>query len=361
MPMVFHGGATDCPVALTPPKGEIPRQKFLKEAISTGTWTHPSKKWTKEVTTILLDSWVNTFNKMKSNGIKVPFVKDHTVKADTTLGYIDSIFRQGERLLFTTVVKGKENIEKVQIVDDVSICVEDFIDGKGNKYGEAITHIGLTPEPVVSGQSKVIPIAASQGESKQELLVFSRVPVNKEVKMLKPEDLKKLQEAMGVEAELTEDNLVTTVVEKFSKSDSQLALLKEELEKANAKIEEFSKSSSASLDNATLEDRAEEIEDRIDRIGKERGLVPAVCASLKSALCGKTDARNAVMLSRSEIANDKGRKPIRAHVILDAIEQIQIVKTREQTGSQAFSFSGNDDDKKFQEELEQRAKRAFGK
>ncbi len=140
-----------------------PVQQFTKDAIRVGAYRHPVDSWEMVVTPQDLQQWAATFNAMKANGVRVPLVEDHYVSAATTLGYVDDMYADGDVLMFNCTVEGAEQIAAVKRIDQVSINIErDCVDGKGVEYGPAITHIALTPIPVVPGQSSFETVGAER-------------------------------------------------------------------------------------------------------------------------------------------------------------------------------------------------------
>lgn len=330
-------------------QGTEEEQLFQKDALSVGVWKHPTRKWKKTVTEKTLDAYVETFNRMQKEGIPVPCVKDHKVNADSTLGYVEKMWRHNDKLLIIPRIKGRDNVQLVDTVQYVSVAIDDdFVDGKGNHFGESITHVGFTPEPVVSGQKGIVRITASRGQTEDAPIYLKSTA---EVPKMKPEDLKKLQTVFGIQSELTEDSLTEVLTARFTGVSTEVSQLKGELDKVKTA------SLSKALDDETLQDRVEEVEDRIDRVGKAKGLVPATVKALKLCLVGEGENRSTYMLSRVDTANEQGRKPIRALAILDVIENIQIVKTGERTAQQFSKSQGDDQDEMSDEDLQKDIKK----
>jgi len=373
-------GADSPTQALTSAEGtELPSQKFRKTVIRCGQYVHPHKGWKLTVDENRMQRWVKTFDRMNSGGVQVPMVKDHTVTADTTLGFADRLFvadeGHGKELVAEFTAIGREAIECVQRIRNVSICVEEDVrDGLGRAYGEAITHIGFTPVPVVPGQSD-IRIAASLGQGDEAIPMCFLMADNPEPDMKgRPMDLKAIAEILGHQGELTEAGLPEavkaaldaqkatngTLTTQVTDLTAAVETLKKELEaaKGGAKAE-------ASLSPDALEDSAEAVADRLHAVALKLGLTPDAESKLCAVLTGPAANRNVFMLSRTDTPNDKGRRPVRAMAIIDALDGIDpktLIQTGSKTGTQARCFSFGDDSsetKRLQQEIEARSKAVY--
>ena len=77
-------------------------------------------------------------------------------------GRVKSMYVEGDSLIMTCELIGEDAIAAAGR-NDVSIhSPPEFTDGKGNKYQQPITHVALTPEPLVPGLGEFISIAASR-------------------------------------------------------------------------------------------------------------------------------------------------------------------------------------------------------
>lgn len=153
--------------------------RFKKELIRVGTWIHPEKKWTLEVTPKRMDEWVERYNKMQAQDIKVPVPYDHVYSAKENTGFLDKMWREGNTLYGELEMLNPSDIEKIgTTIKDVSIGINPmFQDGKGNKYGEVIEHVALTNYPVVPASDNFQKVAAELG-SNVEIFTFSRIEVD---------------------------------------------------------------------------------------------------------------------------------------------------------------------------------------
>jgi hypothetical protein len=136
-----------------------PRKRFIKDLIAVGDYAHPEKQWSLHVTPDRLDKWVQRFNAARANGIDFEVTLDHSPSARSVVGYLTSLFREGDRLMGVHEFIGEEAIEIAQRVKNVSVEIDpDFVDGKGNHYGEAIVKSSLVQQPVVPGQLAFTPL-----------------------------------------------------------------------------------------------------------------------------------------------------------------------------------------------------------
>ena len=144
----------------------IERKRFRKELIRTGHYEKQNGAENIDITPALLNHWVKTFSLMATHGVRVPLSASPVPHADTedpntNAGWLVSVDTDGASLFGSIEVIGKENIEKA-VANDVSIySPQEWTDGKGNVYERPITHVALTPYPVVAGLSDWTAIAAS--------------------------------------------------------------------------------------------------------------------------------------------------------------------------------------------------------
>jgi hypothetical protein len=136
-------------------------QLFVKDLIWSGSYTHPTKGWTLDVTPERMDKWIEAFDAMRSNGVDIEVPVDHSLKAEDNKGYVRRLYREGDTLFGEMELRG-DGVDIVRKNRNVSIFLEpDVKDGRGNVYGEAITHVALVQKPVIPGQGDFVPIAAS--------------------------------------------------------------------------------------------------------------------------------------------------------------------------------------------------------
>jgi hypothetical protein len=165
-----------------------------------GHFTHPVDDWELDVTRERMDKWVGAFKAMNANGVNVPHCKDHSLAADDYVCDVVDLFRQGDTLYAVYEATDEDDaIEQVKHLKHVSVGIDDFTDGSGTHYGEAITHVASVPDPVVRNQKPFVSIAASAGRAARRARVLFQ-STGAEQNDMTPEQLKKLTELLGVES-----------------------------------------------------------------------------------------------------------------------------------------------------------------
>jgi hypothetical protein len=140
---------------------DLPAFYYWKDAIVAGSYVHPAGRFSLDITRDRLDGFVSNFNRMRDNGVGVPILMDHAATAESTLGWIVDVRRDGDRLLELHQFLG-ESARDIGLRNKVSLGIDPhFVDGKGNQYGEAIVHSAVTPMPVVPGQGDFVAVELS--------------------------------------------------------------------------------------------------------------------------------------------------------------------------------------------------------
>lgn len=318
---------------------DAPRSRFVKDIISVGDYTHPIDGWRLNVTTERLDQWVAAFRRMRDKGVDVEFVVDHRYDAEAIRGYAIDFERRGDTL-FAVGDLDQRGAELAKSVKNVSVLIEkEVVDGTGNNYGEAITHVAFVQQPIVPGQSAFVPIAASVGSDHQDipiLMLGTESSDSEGNQAMTPEQIAELRKLYGLGDDVADDDLFEAIKVKVGESteankglNGQVAKLSGTIESLNAKVAEGSK---PKIDLDVLDQSAELLGDRIDGLVDKGKVTPAVAASLKAELIGEAGARNEFSLSRKVSGGDRafGRR------ILDIVESNDIVSLKETTSSQAL-------------------------
>lgn len=137
-------------------------KRFVKDLISVGTYTHPLKDWTLEVTPDRLNKWATRFNAGRAAGIDFEVTVDHSQKADGVIGYLTGMFVEGDKLMGVHEFADDDAVKIAERCKNVSVeIVPDFTDSKKNNYGEMIVKSSLVQQPVVPGQAPFQKMAAS--------------------------------------------------------------------------------------------------------------------------------------------------------------------------------------------------------
>ena len=140
-----------------------PTQRFRKDVLHVGTLSHPVDGWQADFTPERIAKIAAETNRLIAAGHEPHVPSGHIRYADaaTNRGFVKSMRVEGDRLFADMELIGDESIKEASR-NKVSVFIEPaFKDGKGNTYGECITHVALTPVPVQTGQGDFVAIAAS--------------------------------------------------------------------------------------------------------------------------------------------------------------------------------------------------------
>lgn len=151
------------------------RVYYEKDVLRPGNWETDGGSW--NVTPKTLKRLVRNFNLTKRRGIKIPVVWNHSRDARDQIGEISKLYIRNGILLALFWAKDPDDVKKLgQTVSEVSVeASEDWVDGKGNEYDIAITHLGVVNLPVVGSQGNFKRLRLAQGgrrEMSAELEAF---------------------------------------------------------------------------------------------------------------------------------------------------------------------------------------------
>lgn len=153
------------------PDGQ-PVRFFVKEVIRKGLYRMPKTGGFLEVDDAMLDNWAGQFGRMVEAGHKVHVPEGHSNDPSKNRGWVDDLYREGDSLKARIALAG--DAAKLTGTNDVSIfSQEKFTDGKGNEYAWPITHVALTPVPVVPGLKPFEPVELSFEGKPVETYEFS--------------------------------------------------------------------------------------------------------------------------------------------------------------------------------------------
>jgi hypothetical protein len=207
---------------------------YRKPVLRTGDFVKESDGLKFKVTDATLSHFEKTFNEMKENNIAVSVPMGHTTDADKQHGKIVRFEKRGEFLdgIFDMV---GANAPELVATNDVSIYAPpEFVDGEGRRYVRPITHVALTPCPVIPGLGEWESVAAS---------------FQKENVFMKWDSFKK---ALGIEAELTDANaesLLIPAIEKIKGEKESLSLSLNPTKTAKAVVDIVVENRKMKLDN----------------------------------------------------------------------------------------------------------------
>jgi len=281
----------------------VPTQRFIKDIIHSGSYTHPLFGWNLDVNVKRMDDWVEKFNAMQKNGVDVEVVVDHREDAEGVKGYVKEMFREGDTLYCIPEMIGQKGIDLASVVKNVSILVDrDYKDGKGNNYGEAISHVSIVQQPIVSNQNKFVPIAASKGKFITYpifLLSQGDPKMNKTV-------LEELKKKLGIEDELTDDNILEMIGGQFETTNklhkTQVGELENQLEGLKLELVESKKAASkispeVKIDPNLAEQMGVTAEDQLNNLIESGKITPASKDIAVKLFIGPSGKRNLMALS----------------------------------------------------------------
>lgn len=153
----------------TPVACSVGLSKYKKQLIKIGHYVKESTGQILDVTIDLLTHFVNEFNRYVGNGNKVsiPMGHERVGLPEYNQGWLREMSIQDGSLFG---VMELQNPDLAQ-TNDVSICIEkEVTDGKGNKYSSIVTHVALTPTPLVPGLENFTVLSLSVGENTMEFL-----------------------------------------------------------------------------------------------------------------------------------------------------------------------------------------------
>ena len=265
-------------------KTGITSQSFRKSLISNGTYVHPVNDWKLEVDSDRMHKWATAFAEMKGNGVAVPLVTSHDARDDPDdfLGYVSDLYVDDGWLCGTVNVRGDRAIEQAQRVDQISVEIEkDFRDGKANSYGEAISRIALSPNPVVPNQ---------RGFEATKTLTLRGT-----THMFNKEDLQRLHGILGDE-EITAENALDAI-EARVKSLSSTTDYKEKYNASLRQIEELETKTLPTNSDEIIEDRADLYTERLSRLVESGQVTKGEADEWKGLIIGAEGKRNTLALS----------------------------------------------------------------
>jgi len=336
----------------------VPTRRFIKDVLSIGEyeWERDGQQLRLDVDHARLNRFADTHNRLRANGVSPEVfrvTKDHKQGVDAVVGYLNGdAFVLGDSLYMVHEMRGEDGIDLAQRVPQVSVEIDpDFIDGKGNHYGEAITASSVVAAPVVPGQQPFRKIAASREPGKAPVPVLS-LSVGVKPMELSDESLGRLRAVLEIDEDqdLTADNFadlaerqVGAIRDANKDVESQAAELKASLEEARNKIKDLEKQGQEPMvDVDALEMLGEAAEAKLSRLVDEGRIVPAVAEKLKAALIGKPNERPAKLLSRKLSGADK---PL-AVTLLEALADNPVcLSNKPRTGAQVLSKPYEDEDK----------------
>jgi len=160
--------------------------KFWKELVPEGTYTHPIKGFTLVVTKDRMDGWIKKFNDLSTKGVRVPVPYGHNYTPDKNAGWASSLEvrknkESGKHELWGLIeIPRAEDSSRINTtIKDVSISINpDFRRtndaGQIEEVGEIVEHVALTNYPVIQGMKDFV--AFDQAGEAVTVLNFDDAP-----------------------------------------------------------------------------------------------------------------------------------------------------------------------------------------
>lgn len=193
-----------------------PAQRFHKPIMRVGEFHKEDQIF--EVTSKTLNHWVDTFQTMKKNGVKVSIPNEHSGEGDPEKnhGWVEDMFVDNDELVMVCDIIGESSIAATA-KSDVSIKSPlEFIDGNGVKYTRPIVHVAMCTDPVVTGLGEFVPIAAS----KEKVLEM---------------DWKNLQKGLSFKDGLTDESASELILNHVKGLNDKIAKLKADMKASTEK------------------------------------------------------------------------------------------------------------------------------
>lgn len=152
-----------------------------KDALQIGVvYTHPRDGWTLNVTPEWARELADMVDAMADNGVDMPILTKHNFDEkppiEDVLGYVRGANISGGWLRLLCAFKGDDAEKTARGVDRVSAGLErSLVDGQGRRYSPALSHLAVTPFPIVDGQDGFLRVAASRGVADAALCCFTMV------------------------------------------------------------------------------------------------------------------------------------------------------------------------------------------
>lgn len=296
----------------------------------------------------VIDHWVNTFDEMTKEGIKVPVPVEHTRDPDKKRGHVLKLSKgrdsKGRLSLFSQLQFDKpEYAEKYQKTDVSLFCPPYRESSTGKKFYRPIEHIALTDYPAITGLDGFRVIAASLTTPEDDTMKLSE-----------------LAEAMNVTVDPSAGDgaVAKAIMDEVASLRKENAELKEKVgddpeenpeEKPEVKPEE--KPEPAPIAASILEMAKDHRETKIQRLVEQGKITPAVAKDLQKQFCG--DAAIKLSLTAEKV-NDGFDAVIKAFGANESI-----LSFSEKTGGQRLNLAEGEENP-LVKDAENRRKAMFG-
>ncbi len=323
-----------------------PVREYVKDLIRAGDWYKASTGQQFSLSEADLDTYVETYTRMSKSGVKVYVPAGHTNDPEKNRGYVTAMWREGATLFARIQLIGDDAVSMASR-SEVSVCiVPEIVAGDGTKFSDAIEHVALVSDPVINGQGKFVPIAASRGTV--------QAPVYRLAQENSMDALKKVAAALGIEVTdaMDEAGLTEAITAKIgamktemNKAKGDVAEMGKTIAASRAKIDALEKDKGLPTPNVdAVEAKAETVGLKLKNLADTGKIGAKAHKAFTDLLCGSDANRPGLCLSR-EVASAAGLAAPLADSVIAALELNEPVATGVKTGSQSLSRVVPGDDK----------------
>jgi hypothetical protein len=288
-----------------------------KDLIEEGQYVHPKTGRKVDAPRTQLRDYVDKFHRMQGEGIEVPIPCDHKAGSRDNLGFVKDarlVDVNGKARLRLTHALIGEDAALLATRNRASLGIDpNYIDGKGKKWGAAIVHSAITPDPVVYGMGSFTPALLSRGQHEGDVpvLFLSADTPSERSTAMSPELRKKFLALTGAAEDTTDDVLLSRVAEEAEAQKADIVTLGEQLQLSRTAVESANTERDAAkaevvtlsrdsggIDPELIAERSLRVSEKFDTL-VGNGYTPAAVAKLKTVVLGRDEAPNLIALSRS--------------------------------------------------------------
>ena len=295
----------------------LPVAYLDKDLIEEGQYVHPKTGRTVTAPRQQLKDYVDKFHRMTAEGIEIPIPCDHKSGSRDNLGFVKDarlVEVNGKARLRLTHQLIGEDAALLAARNRASLGIDpNYVDGKGKKWGPAIVHSAITPDPVVYGMGSFTPALLSRGQDEPLVYFLSASSPTQKESPMDDKLRKRFLAITGAGEDTADDVLLSRVADECEAQASDITTLGEQVRLSRTAAEEATTRATAAEAQVTTLSR-ESGESRIDpeliaerslRVSEKfdtlvgNGYTPASVAKLKTVVLGRDDAPNLIALSRT--------------------------------------------------------------
>lgn len=313
-----------------------PVREYTKDILRVGAVVRNTIGQRVTFTEELVNSILDTFQKMSAKGIRVPIQAGHNFDPELTRGYVLSLWRDGEFLRSRVEMIGEDGIALTS-TQDVSVYVDEKHERDGTVFPNALLHVACTPVPQVTGLGKFAPIAASLSDR-----VFSTAKDGPTM------DWKKIAALVGIDpTKYTDETGPAAVETAVSTLATEKRAIAASLEASKSEVGNLQLSvgrlsgNAPTVDQGVLNDLAEVTDSRLSGLVEGGHITPAQKDKFSRLFCGEKDKRPALCLSTSH-ATHAGLAGAIAASVIGILAEGKGKKLGEKTPAQGTPSAGDE-------------------